>query len=360
MQSDHVLLQILKRLEAADPDALLFRAEEVCRWPAELFAALLDSGLIKRASPTGVTECDGCEESCLMPVNVLPATGNRPAKFFISCDKLEDVGRVAVDPTSLRQFRIDSTEVARQLARLFGSERSAVEIFPDRVFHLANAALSRKRRALFLVRGATWQDARDLLDILFAEFEKYPAPLILVPDELPAPGERRQYEFVSVAPMLQLSRKGLTLDHIEFSRHIAKSLGPQGWEIVPFSVPAGIEWEELTVSFVNELTVKIACRDSTEHRTFVEMGFMDSRKSEETPDQLWGILRALAKYKGDISWDESSASFSDPKQLKKWISEIRKKLKMVFPGILGDPFRPYKQVKAYQTRFVLNLSPSAD
>ena len=122
MQSDQVLLQILKRLEAADSESLLFRADEVCEWPDELFSSFVTSGLIKPASPVKITGCTGCEENCLMPVNVLPAAGNWPARFFISCDKLEDVGRIAVDATELQQYQINAKQFAQQLAKLFGSD----------------------------------------------------------------------------------------------------------------------------------------------------------------------------------------------------------------------------------------------
>jgi hypothetical protein len=212
MNSDQVLLQILKRLEAADTDSLLFRADEICEWPDELFASLVDSGLIKPASPVKITGCTGCEENCLMPVNVLPAVGNRPVRFFIACDKLEDVGRIPVDPSQLQQFQIDVMQFARILARVFESDENVDEVRPDRVYHVASTVLGKNRRALFLFLGARWPDANDLLGGLSKEFGKYPAPLILVPYDLPALEERKQYEFISLAHITSFSVDGLTLD----------------------------------------------------------------------------------------------------------------------------------------------------
>jgi len=356
---DDVLRQILRRLDEAEPEVLLFRGDELCEWQKALLESLIRSGLVKRASPAKVAECTGCEENCLMPVHVFPAEENRPARIFISCDKRDDVGRIPVADSQLQQFEVDPKKIVEQLSKSFGADRAPDEIQFDRVYHLANSVLGRRRRALFLVRGATWPDAMDLLGALHQEFEKYPAPLILVPYDLPAPGERQQYEFVSLASMASLSRGTLTIDHDELSRHVSVRHGPHHRDIIPFPAPLDARWEELTISFVNEETVAIQLRDRMEHRTFAEMGFLDGRMRNETANELWGTFRELAKLKGDVGWAESSSSFADPGQLKKWISLIRKKLKLVFRTIPGNPFRPYRGVGRYQTRFILNVLPSA-
>jgi hypothetical protein len=359
MQSDQVLLQILKRLETPDPESLLFGANEVCKWPDEWFASLVTSGLIKPASPAKLTECNGCEENCLMPVNILPDTGNWPARFFISCDKLENVGRIPVNPADLSQFQIDVDQTIRLLAKAFGSAQSPDEIRKGRMYRITNAVLAGKKRAIFFMRGATWPDGMELLGGLALEFEASPSPLILVPNELPPPGDRMHYAFVSLAHLTSVEQEGLVLDQNELLRRISKGQGSQDRTVVPFAVAPGAKWKELLISFVNEETVKIAVRGNVEHRTFREMGFMDARKKEETPDRLWSVLLWMAKHHGDIDWTDSSAKLHDPKLMKKRISEIRKKLKAVFPGIPGDPFHPYEKVKRYQTRFILSALPSA-
>jgi hypothetical protein len=359
MQLEQVRIEILRRLEAADPESLLLSADDLREWSDKTVRLLLELGLIRRASPSKTTACTGCEEGCLMPVHAVPAFENRPARFFVSCDKREDVGRVPVDPTDLNQFQVDINAVVRLLGRAFGSTQSPVEIRKDRLYHITNAILAGKKRAVFILRGSTWQDGAEFIGGLGLDFETYPSPLILVPSDLPPQGDRMHYMFVSLAHTTRIEEAGLVLDLNELTRRISTGRTAQDRNVVPFLLPPGIKWEDLIIRFVNEETVRVVVGSHTEHRTFRGMGFMNSRKTEETPDLLWSVLIWMAKHHGDIGRTETSAKFHDPELMKKKISEIRKRLKAVFPTIPGDPFLPYEKVKKYQARFILNVLPSA-
>ena len=129
-------------------------------------------------------------------------------------------------------------------------------------------------------------------------------------------------------------------------------------DVIPFHVPATTKWEKVFISFANEQTVQIKVGKLTEHRSFDEMGFSDARKAISEPSGLWGIFRQMALLNGEMTFQDSADTFSDPKMIKKSVSQIRKKLQAVFPHINGDPFYPYKQTKGYKTRFVLNTLPS--
>ena len=100
------------------PGEEIFGADEVAEWPESAHEVLVKSGLLERAEPTRVIECDGCERNCFMPVHVRPGEGNRPARVFISCDKPEDVGRVPVELGRLAQWRITGGMLAGAVARL--------------------------------------------------------------------------------------------------------------------------------------------------------------------------------------------------------------------------------------------------
>jgi len=67
----------------------------------------------------------------------------------------------------------------------------------------------------------------------------------------------------------------------------------------------------------------------------------------------------MAIMNGEMTFQDSVNSFKDPEKVKKWVSQIRKKLQQVFPNIPDDPFHPYKQAKGYKTRFFLNIYPSS-
>src|ERR1700726_1921632 len=85
-----LLEHIFERLSCADSGQEIFGSDEAVQWPESALEALIKSGLLERAEPAQVIECDGCERNCFMPVHVRPAEGNRPALAFISCDKPED------------------------------------------------------------------------------------------------------------------------------------------------------------------------------------------------------------------------------------------------------------------------------
>jgi hypothetical protein len=131
-------------------------------------------------------------------------------------------------------------------------------------------------------------------------------------------------------------------------------------DVIPFPVPPGTEWKQVFISFVNDQTVRIKSVHNIQHRSFDEMGFSDLRAgmAVSRPSELWGVFRQLAKLNGEITFQDSIESFDDPNKVKKWISQIRKKLQDVFPDISGDPFHPYKDAKGYKTRFAISTSPS--
>ncbi len=120
MTEGDLLEHIFERLCRADSGEEIFGADEVAQWPESALEVLVKSGLLGRAEPARVIECDGCERNCFMPVHVRPAEGNRPARAFISCDKPEDVGRVPVELGRLPQWRITGRMLACAMARLLG------------------------------------------------------------------------------------------------------------------------------------------------------------------------------------------------------------------------------------------------
>lgn len=120
MTESGLLEHIFERLSRADSGEEIFGADEAAQWPESALEVLVKSGLLKRAEPAQVIECDGCERNCFMPVHVRPADGNRPARAFISCDKPEDVGRVPVELCRLTQWRITGGMLAGAAARLLG------------------------------------------------------------------------------------------------------------------------------------------------------------------------------------------------------------------------------------------------
>jgi hypothetical protein len=127
MTENDLLEHIFERLCHVDSGEEIFGADEAAQWPESALEGLIKSGLLERAEPAQVIECDGCERNCFMSVHVQPAESNRPARAFISCDKPEDVGRVPVELGRLAQWRITGGMLAGAMARLLGFTNSPHE-----------------------------------------------------------------------------------------------------------------------------------------------------------------------------------------------------------------------------------------
>ncbi len=119
--------------------------------------------------------------------------------------------------------------------------------------------------------------------------------------------------------------------------------------VIPVPPAPGRRWEDVTITFISHDSVRIEAGDLDKRLHFAEMGFKDGRKGD-IPDTRWAILREFAARNGTISWSDINVKHSD--KMKSAIKDIRKRLKAVL-GVAEDPFYPYRQVKAYKTRFTL-------
>ena len=336
--------------------AELLSAEELATWPGDDVAALKRLNLVKKATPAKDIECPGCEEACLMPVNVHPTQDDRPARIFIACDKREDTGRILIPPSDLEQWQVDMGRFVSLLASALDTGHIPDEIIQRQAFYLGTLTINRKRwSTIFIGNNETLNSSLEK-----GLFEQYPLPFFLVAADLHGPQKMKQGQAIPLSHVLQSSGASLSVDQEELKKALSvKSNSRQ--DVIPIQVPADTDWNQVFISFVNELTVQIKIAGTTEHRSFDEMGFSDLRAqaAESQPTSLWGIFRQLATLNGEMTFQDSVKSFNDPEKMKKWVSLIRKKLQQVLPNIPGDPFFPYRKENSYKSRFSLNLLPSA-
>lgn len=113
-----------------------------------------------------------------------------------------------------------------------------------------------------------------------------------------------------------------------------------------FASMKDLKWQDITIQFLDGLTAKISVNDTSLTVDFRQMGFEDARK--RLPNTQWYLLRLLAERGGQISWEESEAS-DNIKKKKQLLSDTLK----TFFHIDDDPFYPYREQKAYRTKFKL-------
>jgi hypothetical protein len=119
---------ILNRLGQSAPAEELFGANDEEHSPSGLFDALTHQGLFQQAQHARQIECTGCEENCVMPVQILTNGDGHSTKAFIACDKRDDIGRVQVDLTRLKQWKTTNTLLAYKLSELLGFEKPPKEL----------------------------------------------------------------------------------------------------------------------------------------------------------------------------------------------------------------------------------------
>ena len=116
MKPLHVILELLERLAAAPAGLVRIPADEAAFWPVDLPAALERSGLLELASPLGTVTCPGCDEACLMPVEMRVHGSSRPGSAFVVCDRRDDIGLVHLAPDQVQCWQLSSAVAARALA----------------------------------------------------------------------------------------------------------------------------------------------------------------------------------------------------------------------------------------------------
>lgn len=79
-----------------------------------------------------------------MPVHVLPARNQRPARAYVGCDRRDDMGRVKIAMSRLRQWQITAAQVARWVSGALGLKGNPERDQASGVFTLGN--LQGKKR----------------------------------------------------------------------------------------------------------------------------------------------------------------------------------------------------------------------
>jgi len=170
---DSPLQIVLERVGSADPvKGAFFFWDEVNSWPEDMLALLKENGLLKQAQRMNTIMCDGCEESCNMPVVIYPAQDNRPARAFVECDKRDDIGRVRVNVDRITQWRCTIDAVCGFIASSLVLRRSDNKIAVADLWEIGLAkGLKRSQMlclqasgALVLVAGGNTLPLIDLIE----------------------------------------------------------------------------------------------------------------------------------------------------------------------------------------------------
>jgi len=113
-----LLAEVVERIAACRGGDTYFMAADVAAWPAGATHALETLGLLANASPAQSAECTGCEQACMMPVEVIAGLTVPLTRALIFCDKRDDISRVEVSLHSLERRKSSGQMLADGLAKL--------------------------------------------------------------------------------------------------------------------------------------------------------------------------------------------------------------------------------------------------
>lgn len=122
--------------------------------------------------------------------------------------------------------------------------------------------------------------------------------------------------------------------------------------IMPFPAPKGTSWYDVSICFSSKEAAGLRAGGKSEARDFIGMGFMDNRNKR--PDKLWQVLLLFGIHNGEISWEDLDLPTDINKNLKKHVHRLRHRLRQLFQ-IDDDPFEKYRKVKAYKSKFKIEL-----
>jgi hypothetical protein len=112
----------------------------------------------------------------------------------------------------------------------------------------------------------------------------------------------------------------------------------------------GLGWEEVTIAFVSNDSVRITARGTSERFMFSDIGFRDGRKGDR-PDTQWNLLEWMALCGGELRWDDQRLR-RQKTEAKHKIKIIRRRLRAVVQ-IDDDPFEPYQRFGRYKSKFIM-------
>lgn len=150
-------------------------------WPAWLFEAFTELGVLVELSAADVVMCDSCANGQLLEVDVCEyPTG------AIGIAKCPECGRVQLPLERLRQWRFDLGGLASAVHSAVGGAGQAEEVMAERFWSIGTIAGDAEPRDVFVARGLGGQEAGEIVRQATA-LRRAPAPLVLTCATAPDP-----------------------------------------------------------------------------------------------------------------------------------------------------------------------------
>lgn len=329
----------------ADIDSPAFGNDEAISWEPDVARSLVDLGVLRPGKTASHVICDECgEQHKACSVKYPDGT----TRLFVHCP---ENGRSEVKREQLLQWAVSFEAMAKAVASGLDLSGQVEDVIPGRLWSLGKTTIGGRSRDVFLARGSTWIDAPGV----FGACERLNASrgaLVLVPGEMP-PQDAWTGDPPDVVPLklvarLEDARLTFDRDHLEGLLTGDRRKAPIKAQKT-FPTPPRTRWDEVMV-WVTDSTISIEAKRRSRDFSFQAAGFEEKRK-RGVPDGIWSLLKVFAMRGGEIPYDGTGLEHSVRMNVKQYVSELRKRLRALIPGIDGNPIPHVKVDRCYRMSF---------
>jgi hypothetical protein len=114
-----------------------------------------------------------------------------------------------------------------------------------------------------------------------------------------------------------------------------------------FATPAGCQWADLTVRFIDGETVAVRVGGAAGTFNFTQLGMVDGRSGR--PTKQWELLRAFARSRGHLTWRSPGADTKNQKRREMLAKDLK-----AFFRLPGEPIAPIRRPSGWATTFRLD------
>jgi len=332
--------------ERADVKEPRFSGDDLATWPEGVAERLARKGLIRQVENATSVLCDACAGGHVEEVIYIETPRGSPVRAYIHCP---EHGRVRVPLDRLKQWEVDFNGLAHAIAHALDLAGDVDETIPGRVWLLGKATVAAQSRELFLVRGLTWEDAPEVLGAS-TRLNAAGAAIVFAAGEVP-PGNIWNGDVppvVALKTVVALDEGGLSVDRAHLESLLAtgrKKTAPI--PLVSFPTPAGTAWDDVRF-VVTDAGLRIEAKGKRKGYTFQEAGF-EERRRKDVPNRLWALLKMFAMHGGILPFKAVEGKMRT--NLKQYVSDLRKRLAALLPGIEGESISYDKEESSYRTAF---------
>jgi hypothetical protein len=144
------LAELVERIAACQGGDAYFSRVELTAWPGELVQALQSLKLLMPATPATSLECPGCEEACMMPVEVEHSATPQDSRALIFCETRDDISRVEVPLRRLERLKSSGEWLAIALAKLLDMAHARPALLESKGWQLGSFQGNKHKSPLVL------------------------------------------------------------------------------------------------------------------------------------------------------------------------------------------------------------------